>query len=104
MEGLASIKIVRVRCRWWFAFQPFTVELDGTAVGTLRGGESHAYEVASGEHRVRVKFRRVVWSEPLAVRVTSDQEVVLACRTDRWGYPSIRVAGPDDLSESQPAA
>lgn len=101
VEGQARIRVVRVRGPWWFAFQPFTIELDGAAIGRLRGGESLFHEVSPDEHRVRVKFRLVVWSDTLALSVTEDQELVLACRTDRRGYPSIRVAGPDDLPEIQ---
>ena len=98
-QGPAIISIRRVRGPWWFAFQPFTVEVDGVAVGKLTGGKTFAHRVSPGEHRVRVKFRIVVWSDFLVVSVGEGQELVLACRTDWRGYPSIAVAGPDDMTE-----
>ncbi len=91
MAGQARIEVFRVRGRWWFAFQPFTVELDGDVAGRFRGGESLLIEVSPGEHRVRLKFRTVVWSDPLTVNVSAGENLILTCRTDRRGYPSIGV-------------
>lgn len=86
-----AIRIIRVRGRWWFAFQPFSIEIDGAVVGKLRGGQSLAFDVAPGQHPVRVRFR-TVWSEVLLASGGEDQEQVLMCQTDRAGYPSITTA------------
>ena len=98
------ISIFRVRRLWWFAFQPFTVEIDGVAVGKITGGKTFTHKVSPGQHRVRVKFRLVAWSDFLVVSVSENQQLVLACRTDWRGYPSIAVAGPDDMTEMRRAS
>lgn len=95
---MATVRILRVRGRWWFAFQPFTIEIDGAVVGKLRGGEALVREVSPGQHRVRVKFR-TVWSEVLLISAAQGQEQVLTSRTDRAGYPSITTAGPDGAAQ-----
>ena len=96
---MATIRVFRVRGRPWFAFQPFSVEVDGAVVGKLRGGKALDCEVSPGQHRVRVKFRMTVWSDVLSVSVAEGQVEVLACRNDWAGYPSITTAGPEDLAE-----
>jgi len=62
------------------------------------------FPASPGQHRVRVKFRFVVWSDALAVSVTEGQQLGLVCRTDWRGYPSIAVAGPEDLTELRRAS
>jgi len=93
--GLGStIGISRSQGRWWFAFQPFRLELDGVIVGKLLGGESMTIEVNPGEHVLRVKFRLVVWSDRLTLSVAEGEERFVVCENDRAGYPLIQLSSP----------
>ena len=65
MSQGAIIRVTRTKGKWWFAFQPFAIELDGAIIGKLASGKSKAIQVQPGEHVLRVKFRRVVWSNKL---------------------------------------
>jgi hypothetical protein len=84
------IRVSRTKGKWWFAFQLFALELDGTIVGKLAGGESKAIEVQPGEHVLRVKFRRVAWSDKFTLSVPEGEQRLVECQTDWAGYPSIR--------------
>jgi hypothetical protein len=86
----ATIRVSRPRGKWWFAFQPLSLELDGAIVGKLVGGDTLTIEVSPGEHVLRVKFRLVVWSDRLTLFVASGEERLVECRSDWAGYPSIR--------------
>jgi hypothetical protein len=84
-----AIRIDR-RSGWpWFRFQPFSIELDGSIVDKVRGGQTVRLPVSSGEHRIRVRFRTVVWSDPVVVALAEGEERILHCDTDWRGYPSL---------------
>lgn len=85
----ASITVSRLRGRWWFASQPFKLELDGVIVGKLTGGEEMTIEVDPGEHLLRVNFRLAVWSNRLRLSVPEGESRLVSCKTNWAGYPSI---------------
>jgi hypothetical protein len=83
----AAIRINR-RPGWpWFRFQPFSIEVDGSIVEKVRGGQTVHLAVSSGEHRIRVRFRAVVWSDPVVIAMADGEESILDCDTDWRGYP-----------------
>jgi hypothetical protein len=83
----SAVRIDRRRGWPWFRIQPFSVELDGRIVEKMRGGQSISLPVSSGEHRIRVCFRTLVWSEPVVITLGEDEGCVLECDTDWEGYP-----------------
>jgi hypothetical protein len=89
-EG-ASVHIDRKTGWPWFRFQAFTVELDGSDVQTIGASQSIDLPTSPGEHRIRVRFRRVVWSDPVVVTLSEGDECVLECDTDWGGYPWLSV-------------
>jgi uncharacterized Fe-S cluster-containing radical SAM superfamily protein len=58
----------------------------GSIVENVRGGQTIRHPVSSGEHRVGVRFRVVVWSDPVVVAVADGEECFLDCDTDWRGY------------------
>ena len=87
MTASATVRIDRMPGWPWFRLQPFTVELDGSNVEKIRHGKSIALSIPSGEHRVRIRFRTLVWSDPFVVTLTDGEECLLECDTDWQGYP-----------------
>jgi len=92
MSQGTSIKVSRRKSRWWYAFQPISVELDGVIVGKLVGEDSMMVEVRPGQHVLRVKFRLVHWSNKLTLSVAEGDQRLVQCQTDWAGYPSIQLA------------
>jgi hypothetical protein len=91
-DARATIGLIRSKEHWWFGVQPFKIELDGEFVGSVYGGKSQQFEVAPGSHRVRVRFRAVVWSDELVVPAAKNSTTWITCRTDRFGYPHLDVS------------
>lgn len=81
------VQVDRSRGWPWFRFQPFSVELDGSIVEKVRGGQTIRVPTSSGEHRVRVRFRTTVWSDPVTITLADGEERTLQCDTDWRGYP-----------------
>ena len=67
MAAGGVVQVDRDRGWPWFRFQPFSLELDGTTVERVRGGQSVRVPTSSGEHRVRVRFRATVWSDRVTI-------------------------------------
>lgn len=85
----SNITIERKPGRPWFRFQNFVIEVDRSIAGTIRGGQSLVLPVESGQHQIRIKFRMIVWSDPLFLSVEEGQEMFIACDTDWRGYPRL---------------
>ena len=90
--------------RWWFGIQPFSVEIDGVIVGRIVGGRTERYEVAPGEHLARVRFRMVVWSNALVLSLSEGEENFLVGETNWAGYPSVRTAEAQEITEIRRSA
>lgn len=85
----STIEVTR-RPGWpWFRFQAFLIEMDGSIVGKIRGGQTRLVQVAAGEHRIRVRFRLVVWSDVVIVTLKQEETARLTCDTDWRGYPTL---------------
>lgn len=89
MASGAVLRLERKRGWPWFAFQPFSVEIDGSIVEKVRGSQTVTLSLTPGDHRIRVRFRAVVWSDPVVVTMADGDQSVLICDTDWRGYPSL---------------
>jgi hypothetical protein len=88
----AVLRLERKRGWPWFAFQPFSVEIDGSITERVRGGQTVTLSLAPGEHRIRVRFRAVVWSDPIIATAADGDQLVLTCDTDWRGYPWLALS------------
>jgi hypothetical protein len=84
------IRVQRDRGWPWFRFQPFSLELDGSIVEKIGGGQSVHVPTPPGDPRVRVRFRATVWSDPVTLTLAEGEQHTLQCGTDWRGYPWLR--------------
>jgi hypothetical protein len=81
----SEIHVFRDEGGWQDRLRAYKVLIDGAAVGALRRGESQAFRVTPGVHRITVK---IDWfeTEPVEVQVGDGEKAILRC----WpaaGYP-----------------
>lgn len=77
---MALIEVQRVSGGYTEHLHPFKVVIDGGVAGQLGAGESGAFEVAPGSHKVFVK---IDWcrSETVDVHLGGDQKANFRCET-----------------------
>lgn len=84
-----------------------SVVLDNSKVGTIAPGQIKVYKVPPGDHSLSVRFlgglRR---SKKLQVPLAEGEKREFTCLLNRFGWPSIRLATPDDVAtmEGPPSA
>jgi hypothetical protein len=79
----------------------FTVVLDDHAVGKIGNEQVRVFDVAPGEHRLRMRFVGLRRSEELQMSLKEGEERQFLCGTNGIGWPTLREASPEDVAEIQ---
>ena len=79
----------------------FTVLLDDHSVGKIGVEQVRVFEVAPGEHRLRLRFVGLRRSEELPVSLKEGEERQFLCGANGIGWPTLREALPEDVAEIQ---
>jgi hypothetical protein len=77
----------------------YTVLLDDHPVGKIGNEQVRVFEVAPGEHRLRMRFVGLRRSEELRMSVKDGEERQFLCGTSGMGWPTLREASPQDVAE-----
>jgi len=83
-----------------FRFHPsFTVLLDDQPVGKIGNEQVRVFEVEPGEHRLRIRFVELRKSKELRMSLKDGEERQFLCGANGIGWPTLREASPQDVTE-----
>ena len=74
---MGAVTIKRVPGFYRDLLRAYTIEINGTKVGTINRGESHEFDVPPGQHEVRLK---IDWCSSPAVTVDGESNTRLVCK------------------------
>jgi len=91
----AAIRLFRPGPRWYDWWRYYNVVVDRVVVGEIWPRQARVFEVAPGEHQVRLKLPHpFFWGNELTISVDVGQIVELACWPDWTGLLVLRSATP----------
>jgi hypothetical protein len=77
----------------------FTVVLDDQPVGKIGREQVKVFQVEPGEHRLHMRFVGLRRSKELQVFLKEGEERQFVCGTSGMGWPALREASPEDVSQ-----
>lgn len=77
----------------------FTVVLDEHSAGKIGNEQVRVFNVAPGEHRLRVRFVLLRRSEEMRMSLEEGEERDFLCSSNGIGWPTLREASPEEAAE-----
>ena len=77
----------------------YTVVLDHHSAGKIGNEQVRAFNVDPGEHRLRMRFVLLRRSKEMRMSLKEDEEREFLRGTNGIGWPTLREASPEDLTE-----
>lgn len=76
----------------------YTVVLDHHPAGKIGSEQARVFEVAPGEHRLRMRFVLLRWSNEMRMCLGEDEERAFVCGTNGLGWPTLREASSGEVA------
>jgi hypothetical protein len=112
---MSAIRIFRPKQNWsvsprtllptgllFHLFKPhsdYTVVLDGHSEGKIGIEHVKVLDVEPGEHRLHMRFVGLRKSNELRMSLKKGEERQFLCGTSGMGWPTLRMASPEDVAE-----
>lgn len=77
----------------------FTVILDGHTAGKIGSEQVKVFDVAPGEHRLRLRFVLLRRSKEMRMSLKEGDERHFLCSSNGMGWPTLREASPEEAAE-----